>query len=129
MQTTVTAPRPQGVGRHSTATPARRGVAPRREVGEATPRHRPVDLEALSGGWQRALDAAGRALGAAGQSLPAAEVRDRRVALARETEQTAEALRELARGGREPQPWLSPNPVTNRMLGLPAGVRACVFDV
>ena len=32
-------------------------------------------------------------------------------------------------GGRQPAPWLSPTPITNRMLGLPATVRACLFDV
>ena len=89
----------------------------------------PVDLELLSARWQRALDAAGRALQAAGESLPASEVRDRRVALGRETETVGVALRELARGGRQPAPWLSPSPVTNRMLGLPTTVRACLFDV
>ena len=93
------------------------------------PDHQPVDLESLSAEWQRALDAAGSALRAAGDSLPAWELRDRRAALARETETTAAALRELARGGRQPAPWLSPVPVTNAMLGLPATVRACLFDV
>ncbi len=29
----------------------------------------------------------------------------------------------------QPEPWLSPVPVTNAMLGLPAAVRACLFDV
>jgi HAD superfamily hydrolase (TIGR01509 family) len=88
-----------------------------------------MDLELLSAGWQRALDAAGRALRAAGESLPPSELRDRRVALIRESERTALALRELARGGRQPAPWLSPVPVTNAMLGLPATVCACLFDV
>ena len=89
----------------------------------------PIDLELLSANWQRSLDAAGRALRAADDSLPASEVRDRRVALTREIERTALALRELARGGRRPAPWLSPVPVTNAMLGLPATVCACLFDV
>jgi HAD superfamily hydrolase (TIGR01509 family) len=88
-----------------------------------------VDLESLSARWQRALDAAASALHAAGDSLPASELRDRRVALAHESDITAAALRELARGGRQPAPWLSPTPVTNRMLGLPETVRACLFDV
>ena len=88
-----------------------------------------IDLESLSARWQRALDAAAGALHAAADSLPASELRDRRVALARESDITAAALRELARGGRQPAPWLSPTPVTNRMLGLPETVRACLFDV
>ena len=57
---------------------------------------RPIDLESLSAGWQRALDAAASALEAAGGSLPASELQDRRFALAREAETTAAALRELA---------------------------------
>jgi HAD superfamily hydrolase (TIGR01509 family) len=89
----------------------------------------PIDLEALSAEWQRALDAAGRALAAADDSLPPRELHDRRLALAQETERTASFLRELARGGREPAPWLSPTPVMNRMLGLPDTVQACVFDM
>ena len=31
--------------------------------------------------------------------------------------------------GVRPTPWLSPVPVNNRMLGIPATVSACVFDV
>ena len=93
------------------------------------PNGAPVDLELLSAHWQPALDAAGKAIGAAGDSLPASELRGRRAALVRETEATAAALREIARGGRQPMPWLSPTPVTNRMLGLPDTVQACLFDV
>jgi len=129
MQRTATASRSQGAGRNSATTRRRPGARRRREIAEPTPGRRAADLEALSARWQSALDAAGRALGAAGEYLPGPELRERRVALARETELTARALRELARGGREPAPWLSPSPVTNRMLGLPSRVRACVFDV
>jgi beta-phosphoglucomutase-like phosphatase (HAD superfamily) len=129
--TTATAPSRRGVRRHGSTTP---GAARRRDVADRkpfqpSPVHEPVDLEALSADWQRALDAAGSALRAAGESLPASELRDRRAALANETETTAAALRELARGGRRPAPWLSPTPVTNGMLGLPATVHACLFDV
>jgi beta-phosphoglucomutase-like phosphatase (HAD superfamily) len=88
-----------------------------------------MDPESVSADWQRALDAAGNALRAADDSLPAWELRDRRVALASEIGTTAAALRGLVRGGRESAPWLSPTPVTNRMLGLPDTVRACLFDV
>jgi hypothetical protein len=56
---------------------------------------RPVDLEALNVGWRRALDAAACALRAASDALPAPELRDRQVALAREIERTALALRAL----------------------------------
>lgn len=109
--------------------PARRSDVPPRERFEPSPGYPPRDLESLSADWQRALDAAGRALRAAGDSLPAWELRDRRAALARETERTVLALRALPRSSWEPSPWLSPAPVTNAMLGLPATVRACLFDV
>jgi beta-phosphoglucomutase-like phosphatase (HAD superfamily) len=129
--TTATAPGRRGVRRHGSTAP---GAARHRDIADRkpfqlSPVHEAVDLEALSADWQRALDAAGSALRAAGESLPASELRDRRAALADETETTAAALRELARGGRRPAPWLSPTPVTNRMLGLPATVLACLFDV
>jgi HAD superfamily hydrolase (TIGR01509 family) len=127
--TTATAPVRKGARRLPSA---RAGVA-RAATPPAEPfvpsGDSPVDLELLSARWQRALDAAGSALEAAGDSLPASELRDRRVTLARESETTAASLRELARGRRQPAPWLSPTPVTNRMLGLPATVRACLFDV
>jgi beta-phosphoglucomutase-like phosphatase (HAD superfamily) len=109
--------------------PAPLRAVPPGQLVEASAGHEPIDLEALSARWQRALDAAGRALSAAGDALPASELHDRRVALTRETEQTATALRQLARDGRQPAPWLSSTPVTNRMLGLPATARGCVFDV
>ena len=127
--TTATAPvRADARSRGSTAAVPTR-VVQHPERSELSPDHQPVDLESLSANWQRALDAAGSALRAAGDSLPAWELRDRRAALARETETTVAALRELGRGGRQPAPWLSPVPVTNAMLGLPATVGACLFDV
>lgn len=129
--TTATAPGRPGVrGRGSTAPrAARRRESSDRTRFELSPAGPLIDLESLSADWQRALDAAASALRAAGESLPAGELRDRRAALVRETETTAAALRGLARGGRRPVPWLSPTPVTNRMLGLPATVHACLFDV
>src|SRR6188474_152497 len=129
--TTATAPSRTAVrGRGSAAArTARRPDASYPARSRAAPDRQPRDPESLSADWQRALDAAGRALQAAGDSLPAWELRDRRVALTREIERTAGALRALPRGAREPAPWLSPAPVTNAMLGLPAAVRACVFDV
>ena len=107
---------------------ARQPAVTEPEAVDVRPDHQPVDLEVLSAHWQRALDAAGSALRAAGDSLPVTEVRDRQLALVRETERTAATLRELGHG-RQPAPWLSPTPVTNGMLGLPGTVRACLFDV
>ena len=128
--TTATALRKRDARRHgSTAVVHVRQTTVREPTAiDLSAEHKPVDLELLSAHWQRALDAAGTALRAAVGSLPATEVRERQVALVRETERTAGTLRELGRG-RQPAPWLSPTPVTNRMLGLPAGVRAGLFDV
>jgi HAD superfamily hydrolase (TIGR01509 family) len=89
-----------------------------------------VDLESLSAAWQRALDAAGGALGAATGSLTDGELRERQTRLRLERDGVAQLLADVARMTRAtPAPWLSPVPVTNAMLGLPATVRACLFDV
>ena len=89
-----------------------------------------VDLESLSAGWQRALDAANGALRAAAAELPDSELRVRTTALRREQEEVVQLLAEVAKESRpQPEPWLSPAPVTNAMLGLPATARACLFDV
>lgn len=67
---------------------------------------------------------------AADGSLAPADLRQRRSALTQERQQTAAQLQRLARmAGVRPTPWLSPMPVNNRMLGLPATVSACLFDV
>ena len=81
--------------------------------GRRIARHRPVqateqarvpargpacpDVDALAVRWQRAFDAADRALAAAAVSLCAAELRQRRRALAAERAETARALASLAR--------------------------------
>jgi beta-phosphoglucomutase-like phosphatase (HAD superfamily) len=108
----------------------------------STPRWRPpppgagadartsLDLESLSAGWQSAFDAAQGALRAAAGDLTAAELRVRESALGHEREDVAQLLADAAKASRrQPAPWLSPVPVTNAMLGLPATVRACLFDV
>lgn len=88
------------------------------------------DLEAAAIRWQLTLDAAERGLRAARHDLPAAEIAERRTRLARERAVTAELLLQLAPAGRsEASPWLSPVPLSPRMLGLPANVAACVFEV
>ncbi|MGZ6582446.1 MAG: HAD family hydrolase [Gaiellaceae bacterium] len=54
----------------------------------------------------------------------------RRRELELERKQTARALARLAAAtGVRPAPWLSPVPVTPTMLSLPAGVKACLFDL
>ena len=128
--TTATAPSRTAVRTHgSTDAVARRPFVPLRALVEPLLDRQPIDLELLSAHWQQALDAAGSALRAAGDSLAAPELHERQAALVRETERTNVALRALAQSGRQPAPWLSPTPVTNTMLGLPATVRACLFDV
>ena len=96
----------------------------------AAPRTAPLELDSTSCLWQMSLDAAQRALSAAADTLPAGELARRRRELAGERQQTARALARLAVvTGVHPIPWLSPAPVTTKMLGLPATIRACVFDL
>lgn len=91
---------------------------------------RAPELDTLASRWQRALDAAQRALAAAGEALPTAYLGPKRRDLAQEREQTGRLLVDVAElAGVRPVPWLSPVPVTNRMLGLPAAARACLLDL
>jgi beta-phosphoglucomutase-like phosphatase (HAD superfamily) len=113
--------------------PARRDAAPHDET-PAADEHgqapRLLELDTISSRWQLALDADERALGAATESLPGAEVGHRRTHLAQERIEVARALTRLAHvEGVHPRPWLSPIPVDNDMLGLPAEITACVFDL
>ena len=88
------------------------------------------ELDKIASQWQRALDAGERALGAAAGTLPAPYLTQRRSELVRERRQTAELLARLAQvRGISSVPWLSPVPVSTMMLGLPAGVSACLFDL
>jgi hypothetical protein len=123
MTASTTAPRVHGSARrHVTAR-----VAPRR--GPIEPRHR-LELDTVALGWQRAFDATDHALAAASGFLPDTALRDERRALTHERQQTATILTDLARlVDIHPAPWLSPVPVNAKMLGLPATVRACVFDL
>jgi HAD superfamily hydrolase (TIGR01509 family) len=116
------------------STPTRRPARWQRPAARASPpvaeRREAVDLESLSAGWQRALDSAGQALRAAGGSLDAHELREREGRLRLERDGVARLLGDVARTTTAtPAPWLSPVPVTNAMLGLPATARACLFDV
>jgi beta-phosphoglucomutase-like phosphatase (HAD superfamily) len=91
---------------------------------------RPLELDTISSQWQVALDSAQRALVAAVGSLPDGEVARRAGELVQEREQTAEMLGRLASTARvRPTPWLSPVPVTPKMIGLPATTGACLFDL
>jgi HAD superfamily hydrolase (TIGR01509 family) len=128
-------PRVATTGRRQTArlpqpcTVLRRAV-PKFDVPPG-PRHVP-ELDTLASLWQLALDAAQKGVSAAGgpAGMSVTELNLRRRELARERKQTAEMLARLATTARiRPAPWLSPVPVTPQMLGLPATVRACLFDL
>jgi HAD superfamily hydrolase (TIGR01509 family) len=113
----------------STRAGRRAPPPPARGAEERQPRQ-PLELESISRQWQRALDAAEQALRAADRSLPATEVQQGLYELARERQETATQLARLADvAGVRDAPWLSPAPVTNRMLGLAEAIQACVFDV
>ena len=95
-------------------------------------RRQPLELESISAQWQRALDAAERALRAADRLAarvgpPAAAIRAHSRATSRRQAQLAATGRRSPASGRSR--GSSPVPVTNRMLGLPATARACLFDV
>jgi HAD superfamily hydrolase (TIGR01509 family) len=93
-------------------------------------RPHPFELDTCSSQWQLALDAAHRALSVASVSLPTHELECRRRELVRERQRTAKMLARLAQvTGVRPEPWLSPVPVSRKMLGLPAAVSACLFDL
>jgi beta-phosphoglucomutase-like phosphatase (HAD superfamily) len=96
----------------------------------ATPPAAPLGLERIASQWQVALDSAQRALDAGARSLAAPELERRRHDLSQERQETARTLGALAAAtGVRPPPWLSPVPVTAKLLGLPANVAACVFDL
>jgi beta-phosphoglucomutase-like phosphatase (HAD superfamily) len=131
---TVSAVTPRVATPHSRRV-VRRRVAPTAERRPDTPAivsvgQEPLQLQTISAHWQRALDAAASALEAAGGSLSVADLGKRRYELVQERQRVLETLVRLADvTGARPMPWLSPVPVTATMLGLPAGVRACLFDV
>jgi beta-phosphoglucomutase-like phosphatase (HAD superfamily) len=103
---------------------AHTAVRPRRtrqRSKRARQRVQKLDLDALARQWQRAFDAAQRAELAIGAPL---------LELSRERERTAALLAAVARESElTPAPWLSPVPVTPQLLGLPAAVTACLFDL
>jgi HAD superfamily hydrolase (TIGR01509 family) len=91
---------------------------------------RPLDLDAYASEWERALDAAERALDAAPLVLDGADLGRLHHGLLSERRDTAALLVEVARAADvRPAPWLSPVPVTANMVGLPRGIRACLFDL
>ena len=92
---------------------------------------RRAKLDTVASRWESALDSAQRAVNDAGGpfGLPAVVLEHRRRELVHERHRVADALGLLARETGVPAPWLSPVPITPRMLGLGAAVTACVFDL
>jgi beta-phosphoglucomutase-like phosphatase (HAD superfamily) len=91
-----------------------------------------VTLDRVTADWRRSLDAASGALSAAGRigGLPPGELAARSREVAAERSAVTALLDEIAQEThvaiRHP---LSAPRATNRMLGLPVAVRACLFDL
>jgi beta-phosphoglucomutase-like phosphatase (HAD superfamily) len=117
--------------------PARRRRSPRHRdpapaVVPPAPPTPPVDLDALRSRWRTAFTAAQNAVHAADRYLGGAAVAEHRLRLAAEYEPTVRLLRELAVDEGIPlllaQPFAPPGEA-RRLLGLPRGVTACVFNL
>jgi beta-phosphoglucomutase-like phosphatase (HAD superfamily) len=92
----------------------------------------PPGLDSLAIRWWTALDAARSALQSAGHYLGAQESSERTHRLTAERIETMRLLQEVARVGHASSwllHWLAAPSLTRRMLGLPDGVVACVFDL
>jgi beta-phosphoglucomutase-like phosphatase (HAD superfamily) len=94
-----------------------------------------VSLETLPSRWRASLDAAATALTAVGHcdalsSLPTAELARRAKVLASERSDVARLLDDVAREEHVHfrRPLTAPS-ATSRALGLPRGIRACIFDL
>ena len=110
-------------------------LEPRPAPAPATPEvkpgaFQPPELDTIATRWQLALDAADHALAAAHGPVHINDADGRRRELVQERLETAKQLTRLGRlTGVNPLPWLSPVPVTIKMLGLPEGTTACLFDL
>lgn len=92
----------------------------------------PTGLDSLAIRWWAAFDAAREALHSAGPYIGSHEQGERSRNLTDERSETMQLLRELARIGHASKwlhQWLAAPSLTRRMLGLPDGVAACVFDL
>lgn len=91
-----------------------------------------VDLESLIGAWRAAFEAASGALQAARHDLPGRELSERLQCLSDERSATVRVLSGFARDrhARSSLVRLVASPrEAKRLLGLPADVAACVFNV
>ncbi len=130
------AQRKQPVGRDGWSSPSR-GLQPLRdgcEYGPDIARHA-VNLDALAGQWRVAFDVAADALQIASgcrKSLGFAEqeLAEHRGRLTQERDTTARLLMLIAHAEHiKLHRSVSAPRATRRMLGLPTGVLACVFDI
>lgn len=98
----------------------------------AVPPERAIDLDVLRARWRSALQAADAALKQAGHYLSGAELVEHRTRLTREYDSTVRLLRELAHDEgaalHYAQPFVPPAEA-RRLIGLPTGVVACVFNL
>ena len=90
-----------------------------------------VDVERLNAHWRAAFDAAEDALRCAALYLPPDELRVRASGLAAEREPITQLLRAFAldSGVNGPSPLTFSSWDARQLLGLPSGVRACVFTL
>ena len=90
-----------------------------------------VDVEVLNAHWRAAFDAAEDALRHAALYLAPEELRVRANSLAAEREPTTQLLRALAldSGVRSLSPLTFSSWDVRQLLGLPSGVKACVFTL
>ena len=92
-----------------------------------------AEIERLAGRSWMALTAGEAALGAASHYLDPAALRERQRRLTAERVQTSDQLHRLAHERHTDSPmlrWLDePTAGTRKLLGLPNGVSACVFDL
>src|SRR5690242_17098895 len=98
-------------------------------LGEVPATAQRPNLDRLAERWQVALDAAEAAIAAEAGFLPSAEVGTRARAIAAERQTVAASLARVAASIRAAPPWLSPIRVTPKLLGLPPGTEACLFDL
>jgi HAD superfamily hydrolase (TIGR01509 family) len=90
-----------------------------------------VSVDALCGQWRAAFDAADGALRAARWTLPPDEIRTRALDLSKERKRTLQLLKALAcvHGVSPRYLHVLPRRDAKRLLGLPAGVQACIFNL
>ena len=99
---------------------------------EAEATGRSAEIERLAGGSWMALEAGEAGLRAARHYLDPADVGERERRLAGERAETVDQLHRLAHDLHTDSPllhWLDAPTATRGLLGLPSGVRACVFDL